>query len=159
MRKRLVFATCVCAMVWTLAAGAQSGSGTLTAQDYMEIQQLYARYNEAIDGGNAEAYADTFTPDGTFNTFKGRQGLLDFMSQWTGRMNGGNRRHWNNNLIITPTADGANGSVYLMLLDVSVRPPVIASTARYTDTLVKTPQGWRFRSRATKGDPPPPAKP
>lgn len=44
-----------------------------------------------------------------------------------------------------------------MLLDVGVRPPGIAATAKYTDTLVKTPQGWRFKTRATKGDPPPPA--
>ena len=159
MRHRVVFATFVCAMCWALVVGAQQTAGSLTAQDYIDIQQLYARYKEAIDSGNAEAYADTFTPDGTFNTYKGRQGLLEFMAAWSGRMNGGNRRHWNTNLVITPTAEGANGSVYLMLLDVGVRPPVIGSTAKYTDTLVRTPQGWRFKSRATKGDPPPPAQP
>jgi ketosteroid isomerase-like protein len=158
MRNRLFVTACLGGVLWAASLGAQQ-KAALSTQDYIDIQQLYARYNEAIDGGNAEAYADTFTPDGTFNTFKGRQGLIDFIGQWTGRMNGGNRRHWNTNLVITPTPDGASGSVYLMLLDVSVRPPVIATTAKYTDTLVKTPQGWRFKTRATRADPPPPAQP
>ena len=158
MRNRIFVTAFLCGVLWAATPRAQQNPASLSTQDYIDIQQLYARYNEAIDSGNAEAYADTFTPDGTFNTYKGRQGLLEFMGQWNGRMNGGNRRHWNTNLVITPTPDGANGSVYLMLLDVSVRPPVIGSTAKYTDTLVKTPQGWRFKSRATRGDPPPPAQ-
>ncbi len=94
MRNRMLIAL-ICAASWVGLAAAQSKAGSLTTQDYIDIQQLYARYNEAIDSGNAEAYADTFTPDGTFNTYKGRQGLIEFIGQWTGRMNGGNRRHWN----------------------------------------------------------------
>lgn len=132
---------------------------TLTTQDYIDIQQLYAKYNDAIDSGDGEAYAATFTPDGVFNTFKGKDALVGFIEQWKTKMNGLTRRHWNNNLIITPTAEGASGSVYLLLIDVSARPPAIGSAARYTDSLVKTPQGWRFKQRATKGDsaaPPPP---
>jgi actinorhodin biosynthesis protein ActVIA len=132
---------------------------TLSTQDYIDIQQLYAKYNDAIDSGDGEAYAATFTPDGVFNTFKGKDALVGFIEQWKTKMNGLTRRHWNDNLIITPTAEGASGSVYLLLIDVSVRPPVIGSAARYTDSLVKTPQGWRFKQRATKGDsaaPPPP---
>jgi actinorhodin biosynthesis protein ActVIA len=125
---------------------------TLSTQDYIDIQQLYAKYNDAIDSGDGEAYAATFTPDGVFNTFKGKDALVGFIEQWKTKMNGLTRRHWNDNLIITPTAEGASGSVYLLLIDVSVRPPVIGSAARYTDSLVKTPQGWRFKQRATKGD-------
>ena len=70
-------------------------------------------------------------------------------------MKGGDRRHWNTNLLITPTAEGANGSVYLLLVDVSVRPPAIAAAAMYDDQLVKTPQGWRFKSRIVHADPGP----
>jgi len=47
----------------------------MTAEDYFEIQQLYAKYNHAIDSGNADAYADTFTPDGVFNNNAGREAL------------------------------------------------------------------------------------
>jgi hypothetical protein len=132
---------------------------TLSTQDYIDIQQLYAKYNDAIDSGDGEAYAATFTPDGVFNTFKGKDALVGFIEQWKTKMNGLTRRHWNDNLIITPTAEGASGSVYLLLIDVSVRPPVIGSAARYTDSLVKTPQGWRFKQRATKGDSASPPQP
>jgi SnoaL-like domain len=146
-----------CVLLWTASAFAQTNT-TFTTQDYIDIQQLYARYNHAIDTGNAEAWADTFTPDGTFNTTnKNRDGLIDFIHRWVGQNNGANRRHWNSNLVITPTRDGAEGTVYLMLLDVGVKPPAIASTMKYTDVLVKTAQGWRFKSRVVRPDPPPPA--
>ena len=80
--------TAVCLLICTLLPGRALAQRALTAADHIDIQQLYARYNEAIDAGNAEAWADTFTADGAFNTFKGRTGLIEFMAQWTGRMNG-----------------------------------------------------------------------
>jgi len=40
----------------------------LSTQDYIDIQQLYARYYTAIDSGKAEAWADTFVADGVFNS-------------------------------------------------------------------------------------------
>ncbi len=124
----------------------------LSADDYIEIQQLYAKYNTAIDSGDAEGYAATFVKDGTFNNFKGHDALVGFINQWREKMNGGARRHWNTNLVITPTADGATGTVYLFLMDVSAKPPAIQTAARYEDQLVKTPDGWRFKSRVTKPD-------
>jgi len=137
----------------------QQRKGSLTADDYIEIQQLYAHYNIAIDSGDAEGYAGTFVPDGVFNTFAGHDALAGFVHRWRENMKGGNMRHWNTNLAITGTPEGADGSVYLLLVDVSVKPPVIATAARYEDQLVKTPQGWRFKKRVTKGESAPPAAP
>jgi len=134
---------------------AQHSKSSLTADDYIEIQQLYARYNNAIDSGDAEGYAATFTPDGVFNTFNGHDALVGFIHRWRESMNGANMRHWNTNLAINGTPQGASGSVYLMLVNVGVRPPVIASAAKYEDELVKTPDGWRFKKRVTKGEGPP----
>lgn len=141
-------------VTWSLLA--QQGK-KLTADDYVEIQQLYARYNNAIDSGDAEGYAATFVRDGVFNNFTGHDALVQFIHDWQDKMKGGTRRHWNTNLAINGTPEGASGSVYLMLIDVGVRPPVIASAAKYDDQLVRTPQGWRFKKRATKGEGPPPA--
>lgn len=135
---------------------AQQSKPAFTAGDYIAIQQLYARYNNAIDSGDAEAFANTFVPDGIFNTMKGHDALVRFVHYWRANLKGGNLRHWNTNLTITPTADGANGSVYLMLIDVSARPPVIASAFKYEDQLVKTPKGWRFKKRVTQEEGPPP---
>ena len=124
----------------------------LSAEDYMEIEQLYAQYNWAIDSGDAEAYAATFTADGMFNNFTGHDALVGFIQRWVESMNGGYRKHWNTNLRLTGDGKTANGSVYLMLLDTSVRPATVAMTATYTDSLVKTADGWRFTKRATKAD-------
>ncbi|MBC7984493.1 MAG: nuclear transport factor 2 family protein [Candidatus Obscuribacterales bacterium] len=136
-----------------LAAPLLVSAETLTTADYAEIEQLYAKYNHAIDGCNAEAWADTFTADGVFNTrFTGREQLMGFIKTWKERMNGCNRRHWNSNLSITGSPEGANGAVYLMLWDVGVKPQAIVSTGMYADTLVKTPNGWRFKTRVVKGD-------
>ena len=127
----------------------------LSAQDYIDIEQLYATYNHAIDSGDGEAWAATFTPDGTFNKFTGHDQLVGFIQRWKAEMNGGNRRHWNTNLRIVPSKDGATASVFLMLVDVSTKS--IVATGMYNDTLVKTATGWRFKTRATKMDAAPPA--
>jgi hypothetical protein len=126
----------------------------LTTQDYIDIEQLYATYNHAIDSGDGEAWAATFTPDGTFNKFTGHDQLVGFIQAWKEKMNGGARRHWNTNLRIVPSKDGASASVFLMLVDVNTRG--IVATGMYDDTLVKTANGWRFRTRQTKMDTPAP---
>lgn len=133
----------------------EGGGGSLTAQDYADIQQLYARYNYAIDSADIEAYVALYTADGSFNSFTGQDGLRTFMKN----RNGGTRRHWNTNLVITPTPEGAKGAVYLMFLDVGMKPPAVTGAGRYEDALVRTPQGWRFKKRQTFPDPPASATP
>src|SRR5688572_369185 len=107
-------------MIAALVSGAsslpaqQAGGPRLTTQDCLDIQQLYARYTHAIDGGDAEGYAALFTPDGSFTTNVGRDALIAFIRN----RNGANTRHLNSNLLITPTPEGATGSVYNLFLDV-----------------------------------------
>jgi len=145
------------------AAGAMfvstAWAAPLTAQDNFEIQQLYARYNIAIDTGDAEGWAATFTPDGVFNSMSGHDALVNFIKAWREKMGGATRKHWNNNLQITGDSKAANASVYLMLVDYSTKPPSIVATATYTDSLIKTKDGWRFTKRTTKGDVAPAAAP
>lgn len=131
--------------------GQQRKTPSLTSQDYIDIQQLYARYNHTLDSGDAEGYAALFTPDGSFNNNVGHDALVQFVKNRTA----GDLRHWNTNLLITPTPDGADGTVYLMFLNVSTRPPTLANNAaKYTDSMVKTPQGWRFKKRQTRPEGP-----
>jgi hypothetical protein len=153
MHRRTIFGLAAGLALLAGVVSAQHKS-SMTADDYIEIQQLYARYNNAIDTGDAEGYAVTFTPDGVFNTSKGHDALVEFIHNWHDKMGGADRRHWNTNLTITPTAEGASGSVYLLLVNVGVRPPVIFAAAMYDDQLVKTPQGWRFKHRITKNEGP-----
>jgi len=109
-----------------------------------------------IDSGDAEGWANTFTPDGVFNNnTRGHGALVQFVHDWRDKRNGADRRHWNSNLMITPSEEGAAGAVYLLLMDIGVKPPVPVSSAVYEDALVKTPQGWRFKTRVLHGDPTP----
>ncbi|MEX1033706.1 MAG: nuclear transport factor 2 family protein [Cellvibrionaceae bacterium] len=135
-----------------LIAASPAYAEGLTPQDYMEIEQLYAQYNWAIDTGDAGAYANTFIADGVFNSMTGHEQLAGFIKRWVETMNGATRKHWNTNLKISGDGDTASGQVYLMLLDTSTQPPAIVATATYTDSLVKTQDGWRFSKRSTQSD-------
>ena len=141
--------------------------GTLTAADYVEIQQLVARYAYAVDthADNGYAYADLFTPDGVFGKTRGREALAE-LARTTQKERGGPAftRHFLTNVIIYPTPEGARGNQYLMALDVSEggKPSSVVHGGRYDDEYVKTPAGWRFKSRqlypSKIGVPPPTAK-
>lgn len=138
------------------ATNAFAQGGQLTAQDLVEIQQLYSKYNWTLDSGDAQGYAATFTPDGVFNNNVGKDAIVKFAEGFHKGM-GAQVKHWNTNLMITPSATGASGQVYLVLVNFATKPISIVTSATYSDELVKTPQGWRFKKRATKGDAPPPA--
>jgi uncharacterized protein (TIGR02246 family) len=153
----LVLAVLVVAAAGTWLA-AQQKSAALTAQDLVDIQQLYAKYNWTLDSGDAEGYASTFTPDGVFNNNVGHDAIVKFAETFHAGL-GSHVHHWNTNLMIQPTADGASGQVYLVLVDFATKPATIATSATYSDQLVKTAQGWRFTKRQTKGDVAPPSKP
>lgn len=142
------YAAVMCAVVMSLmsvAAVASAQGGKLTADDHVEIQQLYAQYAHTLDLGDAEGWADTFTPDGVFGNSKGRDELITFAQGFYDR--GGSARHWNSQVLITPTAEGADGSCYLLLVDTSSQPVGITVSGIYTDKIVKTANGWRFKER------------
>ena len=156
-RKILVLAAVALVGGGTWITAQQGGGKALTAQDLVEIQQLYAKYNWALDGGDSEGYASTFTPDGVFNNNVGHDAIVKFANGFHTGI-GAHLHHWNTNLMILPTPDGASGQVYLVLVDFATKPATIVTSASYADQLVKTAQGWRFKKRATKGDAAPPAK-
>jgi hypothetical protein len=159
IRRMLLLAIGAVVVVSSVWLSAQGGAAkNFTAQDFVDIQQLYAKYNWSLDAGDAEAYASTFTPDGTFNNNVGHDAIVKFANTFHAGL-GAHVKHWNTNLMITPTADGATGQVYLVLVDFAGKPPTIATSASYSDELVKTAQGWRFKKRQTKGDTAPAAPP
>jgi len=128
----------------------------LSVEDHIAIQGLYARYNHAIDSGNGPAWANCFTPDGTFTsatgTFTGREQLKSFGNAFATRMKA---RHWTNNLVIEGDGATAKGTCYLMLLRLAPgeQPPAnILVTAIYRDELGHTAEGWKFTSRTVVGD-------
>lgn len=174
VRARLVTAltaVSVAVLVAPLAWGQQKvAGGSLTAADYVEIQQLVARYAYAVDthADNGYAYADLFAPDGVFggaSTTTGREALAKLARSTQAERGGPSyTRHYLTNVIIYPTPEGARGNQYLVAIDVSEggKPSSIVHGGRYEDVYVRTPDGWRFKSReyrpAKIGVPPPTAK-
>ncbi len=127
----------------------------LSLADRLDIQELLARYNHAIDSGDAAAWAATFTADGTFTsggrTHAGSEALRAFATDFAGRLPGS--RHWNDNLIIEGAGDEATARCYLQLLKTGGgEPATLVTTARYEDTLRRVAGAWRFASRTVVRD-------
>jgi hypothetical protein len=140
-------------------------NGALTALDYQEITQLINRYAYGIDtcGNDGRDYANVFTEDGQFidnNSdagyavggrvlAKGRDALAKLVGggpdgckvmPWTG---------WSHLMLnhqITATPEGASGRVYLVQLGMR-GPGSVDRHGGYEDTYVKTPEGWRIKTR------------
>ena len=145
----LTMLTLAIALTGATAAGAAE---KLTADDHAEIQQLYIQYARAIDSGDAMAWAKTFTDDGVFGDSVGHDALVAFAKGFHENFQG-RARHWNDQVLITPTDEGADGSCYLILYDTGTAPPTVVVTAIYHDKLVRTADGWRFKTRAATPDP------
>ena len=139
--------------ILSVASGSAAQSGSLTADDYIEIQQLYGKYAQTLDLGDAEGWANTFTRDGVFGESQGYDQLKTFAEGFMQNFDGA-ARHWNSGLVITATADGADGACYLLLVDTRSQPPGITVAGIYADKIVKTSAGWRFQERVFTMDMP-----
>lgn len=143
--------------------GATQEPMNLTALDYIEIGQLVARYARAIDtcSNNGYDYADLFTPDGIFlpvvngspiSGIQGRERLAEVSGGGSNECkNVGwieqGVRHIYTNHIITPSPEGAAGTVDMLMIGLDGDPNKIAHDGYYEDIYVKTEQGWRFGQR------------
>ena len=145
-RNHLVLVSAALAIMFVagLTIGVRGQSrARFTADDYSEILQLYFKYPLTLDSGDAEGYANLFTADGSFGDRVGRAALLKFVNDRAATT----VRHAPLTPVITPTPEGATGVVLNMFVDVAATPAVVTRVSQYTDTLVKTPQGWRFKTR------------
>jgi hypothetical protein len=151
MRRLLGFViTLLLATVGTVWAQAGERVPTLTADDYMQIQQLYSKYYQTYDAGDADGWASVFTADGTFNNTKGKDALKRQIENSTAK--GTPLRHWQSNLLLTPVPGGVQGKVYVIQFDIRAKPITPASFSRYDDLLVKTSDGWRFKEKMRSSD-------
>jgi len=123
----------------------------LTPEDYIEIQQLYSAYALALDTGNGEAQAETFATDGKYlsDLTKHQPENAAAMAKRTTADGVTGARHFMTNIVIIPTPEGAKGSCYAIVLSGQRNADggMSGTPAFYNDTLVKTAQGWRFKTR------------
>jgi hypothetical protein len=161
-----VVAAVVAVLALPVGVRAQQPSGRvqeLIALDYIQIQQLVAKYARAIDtcSNNGYDYADLYTADGAFvpevngksiTGIQGREKLAEVSGGGSkGCKNVGwikqGVRHIYTNHIIAPTAEGATGTVDMLMIGLGGDPNKIQHDGYYDDTYVKTAQGWRFKQR------------
>jgi len=127
----------------------------LSTDDIVEINHLYARYNNAIDSDDGAGFAACFTSDGHLDTGMGpREGTdsIDaFVGETTAMLPG--LRHLAHSIVIDGDGDGdtATGSAFLVAYDVTGGHKVMA-TGRYADAFVRTDAGWRFTRRVFTAD-------
>ena len=140
-------------------AGIKAAAPKLSSQDYNEIQALYSRYAHAFDSSNPEMYANVFTPDGEFvigeRVLKGRKEIGALAETFGPVRERPKIFHVNSNVLIEPSPEGAKGSAYVVLMDLA-KNPAITGGGVYQDSIVRTPDGWRFKKRVYFAEPAPP---
>ncbi len=141
-----------------VAALAQKPS--LTPTDYEEIRALYSRYVYGYDSGDAQMVASVFASDARLMI--GGNVMGDSREKITAgirpRVGMNGMRHIPTNILIEPTAEGAKGTQYLTLMNFQDgKAPSVTSGGVYRDTIVKTAEGWRFKTREVTWFSTPPA--
>ena len=124
--------------------------------DEREIIGLTARYNWALDiAHDAEAVADTFTPDGRFQAGsgaggRGRDELIEYFRGSAERLReaaGSPIRHWLNSHLVDVDGDEATHSCYILFIAVGGPAPRLHRSGVYQDRLRRTGGRWRFSER------------
>jgi hypothetical protein len=141
-RRDVLLVTLVASVSVGAFAAAERKAPALTDQDRAQIQELVARYARALGTCAADEYASLFAePDGSFASgprgeVKGREKLIALVQS---------ERQCNDNsaraprdvptTVVEPSPEGARGKA------------AVGTAAYYQDVYVKTPRGWRFKSR------------
>jgi hypothetical protein len=150
----------------TVGAQQKRAPQALTALDYIEIQQLVNKYSFAIDScsNNGYDYADLYTPDGVFYWGVGARKSVgrEELAEAAGGGKAGCQKlkqataekplqtHTTSNLVIEASPEGAIGKCYLVypgVEGIAGDPTHTGHVGGYQDVYVKTPNGWRFKSR------------
>jgi hypothetical protein len=134
---------------------------TTPIEDQMDIENLAARYNQAIDLGNPQTWVDCFMPNGEFSivevgpwsssvrnlevgTWRGHSELLAFATRVAA---GGLQRHWSTNRLLTLDGDEIDSISYMTILYLDTSDASGLLTGIMRDRLVKLNGHWRFQTR------------
>jgi 3-phenylpropionate/cinnamic acid dioxygenase small subunit len=138
-----------------------------TTSLYLAVQQFYARHMQLLDGGEPDAWAATFTPDGSFSApglpeaVRGRGALATAVREGAARLaaNGEMHRHWHGMTQVTPRDDGSvHVRCYALVVAITDDgTPRLHRSCVCEDILVPAVDGtgdWQVHERRVTPDPP-----
>ena len=110
--------------------------------DLVEIQQLLAKYAVTITQGDIEGLVSVFTPDGTYSAFGDTYPLEEFPELVAAAPKG---LFMTGTPLVELSGDTASGTQPLCFVDQTDHHMRIGY---YSDTYVRTGDGWRLRTRS-----------
>jgi hypothetical protein len=124
-------------------------------EDKLEILEMIGRYSHGVDDLQAETYAGVFMEDGAFKGPNGAgvkgqgqfKGLINIYKARRGNLRW--RHHQSTTIFLELGENRAVTRTYLMTTGMvqEGEPPASGLTAMYEDEFVRTPAGWRIKSR------------
>jgi hypothetical protein len=120
--------------------------------DADEIRNTLARFCQFLDDRRFEEFSQTFAEDGAFGERVGRAAIFEWISHAELATRPElKRKHAVTNAIVEVLGDRAISSSDLVMFDQVGDGPVTIRVGRYTDELVRQPDGaWLFSKRNLK---------
>jgi hypothetical protein len=121
------------------------------------IRELLARYCFLLDGFRLGEFAALFTADGEWisrnGQARGPEGIERLLRGLVPEPAPGRRRkHFTANIIVELAGDSAKVVSNFLVVRDSETGPAIAVAGTYDDIVVRTAEGWKFKSRRLSHD-------
>ncbi|HUB39973.1 MAG TPA: nuclear transport factor 2 family protein [Streptosporangiaceae bacterium] len=138
----------------------------ITIADRLEIEDLAARYNLAIDLGDADSWVSCFCAGGELIIDKTGEWSSSVLGLAEGRWRGASElhgfaaglatgpqfRHWSYNRVLTPADGGIESVSYMNVYYLQLPAGDQLLTGVMRDRLVHGETGWKFASRRIEFD-------
>lgn len=131
-------------------------------EDKFAIEELIARYNQSLDGGDyptwVACWADDAILDGIGQYLTGKGQIQAFADKYEGAIRSKIQglKHYTVNILSTVDGDKATSSSYLQLVNTTEKGVQIRFTGRYEDELKRINNKWQFARRKLHQDMPTP---
>lgn len=124
--------------------------------DRLAIDDLITRYASAVDGRDWDLFRSCFVPGASidYTTAGGTSGNVDDVAKWLEDTLTAFAIsvHYVTNREVTLDGDAATGWLAYFNPNTLADGSILMSGGHYRDRYVRTPDGWKFASRATEGN-------